>query len=214
MRFSSRFRPSPERAVVTDPVRRSRRRSSDVGNLHVMRTSCRRYPETLPSVCRLRRRSALLPPSFEVCSHRPDPIVRVAAAAAGFEITAEPARLIAILAKGTRDRDPLVRDLAATALARVNPEHSALRRLAPRSRRGTSKGRAHTSLLVHGTFARNEPWWQPGGDFHSYLLANVLPESLYWWRSLRLVGRLQRRRSDLRRQISRRGSVITASRTP
>ena len=113
---------------------------------------------------------------LEVCVHRPDPIVQVAAAAAGFEITAHPARLIAILAKGTRDRDPLVRDLAATALARVNPEHSALRRLAPRSRRGTRKTRAHTSLLVHGTFARNDTWWQPGGDFHSYLLANVLPD--------------------------------------
>jgi hypothetical protein len=111
-----------------------------------------------------------------VCIYRPDPIVRTAAAAAGFEITAEPARLIAILAKATRDRDPLARDLAATALARVRPEHSALRRLAPRSRRGTRKTRAHTSLLVHGTFARNDAWWQPGGDFHSYLLANVLPD--------------------------------------
>lgn len=110
------------------------------------------------------------------CAYRPDPIVQVAAAAAGYEITAEPARLIAILAKGTRDRDPLVRDLAATALARVRPEHSAIRRLASKSRRGTGRTRAHTSLLVHGTFARNDAWWQPGGDFHNYLLANVLPD--------------------------------------
>ena len=110
------------------------------------------------------------------CAYRPDPIVQVAAAAAGYEITAEPARLIAILAKGTRDRDPLVRDLAATALARVRPEHSALRRLAPKSRRGAGRTRAHTSLLVHGTFARNDTWWQPRGDFHNYLLANVLPD--------------------------------------
>lgn len=111
-----------------------------------------------------------------VCTYRPDPVVQVAAAAAAFEITAEPARLIAILAKGTGDRDPLVRDLAATALARVRPEHSALRHLAPQSRRRTGKTRAHTSLLVHGTFARNDTWWQPGGDFHSYLLTNVLPD--------------------------------------
>lgn len=111
-----------------------------------------------------------------VCVDRPDAVVRVAAAAASIEITAEPLRLIAILAKGTRDDDPLVRDLAATALARIYPEHSALRRLSPRSRHKPSAGDAHTSLLLHGTFARADTWWQPGGDFHSYLLANVLPD--------------------------------------
>ena len=111
-----------------------------------------------------------------VCVTRSDSIVRVAAAAAGMEITAEPMRLIGVLARGTRDDDPLVRDLSATALARVYPEHSALRRLASRSRRKASAGTARTSLLVHGTFARNQPWWQPGGDFHSYALASVLPD--------------------------------------
>jgi hypothetical protein len=109
-----------------------------------------------------------------VCVARPDPIVRVAAAAASIEITAEPMRPIAVLAKGTRDDDPLVRNLAATALARIYPEHPALRRLSQRPRRKRSKGDAHTSLLVHGTFARTDTWWQPGGDFHSYLLADVL----------------------------------------
>ncbi len=111
-----------------------------------------------------------------VCVARRDPIVRAAAAAAGMEITAEPMRLIGVLARGTRDEDPLVRDLSATALARVYPEHSALRRLASRSRRKASAGTARTSLLVHGTFARNQAWWQPGGDFHNYALANVLPD--------------------------------------
>ena len=111
-----------------------------------------------------------------VCVARGDPIVRAAAAAAGMEITAEPMRLIGVLARGTRDGDPLVRDLSATSLARVYPEHSALRRLAARSRRKASAGTARTSLLVHGTFAKDQEWWQPGGDFHSYALANVLPD--------------------------------------
>jgi pimeloyl-ACP methyl ester carboxylesterase len=92
------------------------------------------------------------------------------------EVTAEPGRLIAILAKATRDGDTLVRDLAATALARVYPEHSALRRLAPRARRRPSKRDAHTSLLIHGTFAKSDAWWQPGGDFHTYLIQNPLPD--------------------------------------
>jgi hypothetical protein len=113
---------------------------------------------------------------LQVCTNRPEPIVRTAAAAAGMEIAAEPGRLIAILAKATRDDDTLVRDLAATALARVYPEHSALRRLAPRTRQRPEKRDAHTSLLIHGTFAKNDTWWQPGGDFHTYLLQNVLPD--------------------------------------
>jgi len=113
---------------------------------------------------------------LEICAIRPDPIVRAAAAAASIEITAEPARMIAILAKATRDDDLLVRELAATALARLQPEHSALRRLTPPSRRRTRGADAHTSLLVHGTFARNQTWWQPGGDFHAYLLGNVLTD--------------------------------------
>ena len=111
-----------------------------------------------------------------VCTLSPDPIVRTAAAAAAFEIIAEPTRLLRILAKGARDDDPLVRDLAATALARVSPEHPALRALTRRVHRVGDRERAHTSLLVHGTFARNATWWQPGGGFHGYLHANVLPD--------------------------------------
>ena len=113
---------------------------------------------------------------LHVCVARPDPVVKVAAAAAAFEISAEPRRLIAILAKATYDDDPLVRDLAATALARINPEHPALRRLSSGPRAPRSQGEAHTSLLVHGTFARTQAWWQPGGDFHTYLLDDVLPD--------------------------------------
>jgi pimeloyl-ACP methyl ester carboxylesterase len=28
---------------------------------------------------------------------------------------------------------------------------------------------ARTSLVIHGTFAAGNTWWQPGGDFHDYL---------------------------------------------
>jgi hypothetical protein len=113
---------------------------------------------------------------MSVCMTRAEPIVQVAAAAAAFEITAEPRRVIAVLAKATLDNDVLVRDLAATALARINPEHAALRRLTSRPRPRRRKGTAHTSLLVHGTFARTQTWWQPGGKFHKYLLNEVLPD--------------------------------------
>jgi hypothetical protein len=113
---------------------------------------------------------------LHVCLARPEPIVRVAAALAAFEITAEPWRAIATLAKATQDDDVLVRDLAATALARINPEHPALRRLTAGPGPRQPEGEAHTSLLVHGTFARSQTWWQPGGDFHTYVLDDVLAD--------------------------------------
>jgi hypothetical protein len=103
-------------------------------------------------------------------------LVRVSAAASYFDISTRPQRLIKILADGTRSKDPLVRDVAATALARVAPEHTSLRALTKRSPTKTKKKPSHTSLLVHGTFARSATWWQPGGDFHSFVLASVRPD--------------------------------------
>jgi hypothetical protein len=113
---------------------------------------------------------------LHVCAARPDPIVRAAAAFAAFDVSAEPARLVAILAHATRDEDALVRDVAATALARIAPRHPALGRLTSGSPPAATPQEAHTSMLVHGTFARNQTWWQPGGDFHGYILNNVLPD--------------------------------------
>jgi hypothetical protein len=105
-----------------------------------------------------------------------DELVRVSAASSYFEISTQPNRLIKILVDGTRSKDRLTRNVAATALARVAPEHPRLRQLTKSSPTKTKKKKSHTSLLVHGTFARDSSWWQPGGDFHSYALANVRPD--------------------------------------
>ena len=113
---------------------------------------------------------------LHACLARPEPIVRVAAAAAAFEITADPRQVIEVLAKATTDDDELVRALAATALARIDPEHPALLRLTSGPSASPGSGKARTSLLVHGTFARTDTWWQPGGEFHTYLLDAVLPD--------------------------------------
>jgi hypothetical protein len=66
--------------------------------------------------------------------------------------------------------------MAATGLARFDPEHPALAAL--REPGGPSGGGepSYTSLVVHGTFARQNRWWQPGGDFHSYVLSDVRPD--------------------------------------
>jgi pimeloyl-ACP methyl ester carboxylesterase len=66
--------------------------------------------------------------------------------------------------------------VAAAVLARIAPDDPRLRSLLE-SRRTGGRGRAsRTSLLVHGTFARGSSWWQPGGDFHEYVKAQVRPD--------------------------------------
>ena len=110
---------------------------------------------------------------MEACLQSPQELTRVAAASSYIELSTEPVRPLKVLERGAQSTDSLVREVAATALARHYPESPTLRRLT-RKARPSARGRpSHTSLIVHGTFARNESWWQPGGDFHSYLVQNV-----------------------------------------
>lgn len=106
------------------------------------------------------------------------PIVKVAAAHAFLAISANPAGLVETLVSGLRDNDRLTREVAATALARFDPSHPALTgfiRPDGRDRPGFSP--SHTSLIVHGTWARSEDWWPPRiGDFHTYIRTNVRPD--------------------------------------
>jgi pimeloyl-ACP methyl ester carboxylesterase len=113
---------------------------------------------------------------MEAClRHRQQP-PRVAAAAAYFRLSSEPHRLIDVLEHGTHSADHLVRDVAATALARLASEHPRLLELTRSGAPPTGGEPSHTSLLVHGTFARTQTWWQPGGDFHAYLRSTVRPD--------------------------------------
>lgn len=113
---------------------------------------------------------------LEASLRHSEELVRVSAASSYFEISTQPQRLIKILADGTRSEDRLVRNVAATALGRVAPENPRLRALTRSRPTKTKKKPSHTSLLVHGTFARTATWWQPGGDFHTFVLANVRPD--------------------------------------
>jgi hypothetical protein len=110
---------------------------------------------------------------MEVCLSHPDELVSVAAAAAYFELRLEPRRLLRILENGAHSEEPLIRDVAATALSRVAPENSHLQELLVGTPAVFDAAPSHTSLVLHGTFARSYSWWQPGGDFHTYLLTQV-----------------------------------------
>ena len=113
---------------------------------------------------------------LEACLSHSNEIVRVAAAASLFELATEVKPLIEQLARSISSKDRLTRAVAATALARIDPEHAALRPLTAPRRRSRTARRARTGMLIHGTWARNDPWWQPGGDFHSYIRGSVWPD--------------------------------------
>jgi hypothetical protein len=85
-----------------------------------------------------------------------------------------------VLENGLRNRDRLTRDVAAYALAHVDPKNPSLDKLLRTRRRPTIGKRSHTSMIIHGTWAANSPWWQPvpEGDFWHYIHDNV-DSSLY-----------------------------------
>jgi hypothetical protein len=109
----------------------------------------------------------------------PSPHARAAAAWAYGACLENPEPAVPVLAELLRgstrrgNADTLLQDMASTALAQLAPAHPELERLARTNARPRRGRPSNTSLLVHGTFAKNNDWWQPGGDFHGYLLANV-----------------------------------------
>ena len=107
---------------------------------------------------------------MEMCLAHPRELVRIAAAHAYLPLTDNPARCVRVLATGARSADRLEAELAATALARVQPEHPALRRL---SRKGARLPRVRrkpqTLMLVHGTWASDAEWYKPNGSFHAFI---------------------------------------------
>jgi hypothetical protein len=116
---------------------------------------------------------------LETSLRHPNELVRVAAAASYFEVAASPHGAIQVLEHGLRSKDLLVRDVAAYALAHVDPRNPGLAKVVQSRKLPSKRKPSHTSLIVHGTWARGSSWWQPpNGDFWKYLHDNVDP-SLY-----------------------------------
>jgi hypothetical protein len=114
---------------------------------------------------------------LEVSLRHPHELVRVAAATSYMDVAADPARAIRILGQGLRSRDRLARDVAAHALAHVDPRNPALEKLLASKKRPSRRKPSRTSMIVHGTWAGAASWWQPPtGDFWKYLHDNVDPD--------------------------------------
>lgn len=108
---------------------------------------------------------------FALCLDHPKELVRIAAALASLPLTNRPQQNLKILVDGLKSSDELERALAATGLARTYPDHPALRRLSKGRTAPRVKKPRQTVMLVHGTWASDSAWYQPGGDFFKHIKA-------------------------------------------
>jgi hypothetical protein len=74
----------------------------------------------------------------------------------------------------TNHPDELIREVAATSLARHMPEHPALQRLTGSEEPPPTTMLSDTSMLIHGTWARNNVRYQPPNDFWKYITSTFV----------------------------------------
>jgi len=112
--------------------------------------------------------------------HSPSRLVRTAAAVAALDTTGPRDDVLDQLVEGASRGDALTREIGRIGVARVDPQHPVLLGLVGRPSRLTGTDRpSHTAVLTHGTFAAMTRWWQPNGDFYTYLDSLVPPLKLH-----------------------------------
>lgn len=123
---------------------------------------------------------------FEAGMQSPHLLVRVAAAAGARETTRLRKRIRSILEEGVRSDDATIAEVARTALGKIDRDAADLRPFVatpPPSRRRNRE--SNTAVITHGTWAGNQTWYQPAGEFHTALGAqrpdlDVHDESFVW----------------------------------
>ncbi len=112
--------------------------------------------------------------------HSESRLVRTAAAVAALDTTGPRDDVLAQLVEGASRGDALTSKIGRIGVARVDPQHRVLRYVVGRPSPLTGTDRpSHTAVLTHGTFAALARWWQPGGDYYSYLDSLVPPLKLH-----------------------------------
>ncbi|MEX1125301.1 MAG: hypothetical protein WEE53_06510, partial [Acidimicrobiia bacterium] len=110
---------------------------------------------------------------FETALHSPHPLVAVAAAAGARETTRLRQETRVILEEGAGSDDPLVRELAQEVLRQVDPRNPHLQKRVitpPPSKK--RRRESSTAVMTHGTWAAEQDWYKPAGDFYGALDAN------------------------------------------
>jgi len=117
-----------------------------------------------------------------------DPVARCCGAYAYWRATGAEAAL-PILANAIDSSDAEERLIAAHCLAKMkSPYAKRLQGTAADDRPQTPPQQVRSSLtvIIHGTFAKDESWYKPGGDFHTYIKNEVYPDvysgqDFYFW---------------------------------
>ncbi|MER6127894.1 hypothetical protein ABT173_35990 [Streptomyces sp. NPDC001795] len=79
------------------------------------------------------------------------------------------------LVQGCQSDSYTVQMISAGALARHEEDHEVLQNFINSQPSGPTED-AHTSTIVHGTWAANGVWWRPEGDFFQFLKQRVSPD--------------------------------------
>lgn len=112
---------------------------------------------------------------MEACLLDSDPLVRVVSAISLSRIYAEQSLFVSEIEHAVNEEDELTQQVGLTALNRMKANQNQIPVDSAVEFEKDTKKECTTSLLVHGTFPRelNPSWWQPSGDFHSYIESNV-----------------------------------------
>jgi hypothetical protein len=132
---------------------------------------------------------------FEAGMQSPHPLVRVAAAAGARETTRLRPQIRRILEEGAVSEDPLVSRLALEALRQIDPKDPLVQnQVKPQPSSKKRERESSTAVLTHGTWASEQAWYQPGGEFYRAVKTNkpglnVHDKSFTWSGSYTDAGR-------------------------
>jgi hypothetical protein len=150
---------------------------------------------------------------FEAGMRSPHPLVRVAAAAGARETTRLRPEIRRILHAEIDSPSPVVATLARAVMGQIRADDEVLREhVAPPTTGDPRDPGSSTAVLTHGTWAADEEWYRPGGDFHTALAAarpdlGVHDRSFQWSGGYRDVAR-RRAAAQLRRWFADEGLVV------
>lgn len=109
-----------------------------------------------------------------------DPKARACAAYAYWQATGMAEPVLPVLKNAAHSDDVDEMTLGRTSLARIDRTHTrefegvaADDRVAALAADASPAIKPSMTVLIHGTFAKDEPWYQPGGDFHKYIKSKV-----------------------------------------
>jgi hypothetical protein len=105
-----------------------------------------------------------------------DPVARCCGAYAYWQATRAEEAVLPILTNAAQSDDEEERIVAAHCIAKISPRHARELQGSPDEDLPDSpvkRVKRSMTVIIHGTFAKDAKWYQPGGDFHKYIKNEV-----------------------------------------